>query len=138
MWDIQRSILSSPLYVFLSTPKPQAPLQLQLAKRPRERVAMDKMDPLPDQVQYILVIGDYFTKWKDAHAMPNMEAITVARIFVNEFICRFGIPEQLHTDQGRNFESTLPRDKLLGITKTHTTPYHLQSDGEVQPYSGFR
>ena len=66
-----------------------------------QRVAMDILGPLPETDhgnKYILVIGDYFTKWKEAYAMPNMEAITVARIFVNEFICRFGVPEQLHTD----------------------------------------
>ena len=62
--------------------------------------------------------------------MPNMEAISVARLFVNEFICWFGAPEQLHADQGRNFESAL-LCKLLGITKTRTTPYHRQSDGMI-------
>jgi len=69
--------------------------------------------------------------------MPNMEAITIARIFVNEFICRFGVPEQLHTDQGRNFESTLIREvcKMLGITKTRTTPYHPQSDGMIERFN---
>ena len=86
-------------------------------------VVMNILGPLPESDcgnKYILVIGDYFTKWKEAHAMPNMEAITVARFFVNEFICRFGAPEQLHTDQGRNFESALLKEicKLLGITKT--------------------
>ena len=70
--------------------------------------------------------------------MPNMEAITVARIFVNEFICRFGVPEQLHTDQGRNFESALLKEicKLLGITKTRTTPYHPQSNGMIERFNG--
>jgi len=33
--------------------------------------------------KYIL---DYFTKWKEAYALPDMEAITIARIFINEFI----------------------------------------------------
>ena len=68
------------------TPKPRAPLQLQLAKRPMERVAMDILGPLPETARgskYILVIEDYFTK---AHAMPNVEAVTVARILVNEFL----------------------------------------------------
>ena len=121
-------------------PKPRAPLQLQAAERPMECVTMDILGPLPESARgnkYILVIGDYFTKWKEAHAMPNMEAITVARILVNEFICRFGIPEQLHTDQGKNFESTLIKEicKILGITKTRTTPYHPQSDGMIERFN---
>ena len=69
--------------------------------------------------------------------MPDSEATTVARILVNEFICRFGVPEQLHTDQGRNFESTLIKQicQLLGIRKTRTTPYHPQSDGMVERFN---
>ena len=88
---------------------------------------MDILDPLPETARgnkYILEIGDYFTKWKEAHAMPNVEAATIARIIVNEFVCHFGIPKQLHTDQGRNFESSLIKEvcKILGIVKTRTTP----------------
>ena len=69
--------------------------------------------------------------------MPDSEATTVARLLVNEFICRFGVPEQLHTDQGRNFEYTLIKQicQLLGIRKTCTTPYHPQSDGMVERFN---
>eukprot|EP00731_Ephydatia_muelleri_P003023 Em0001g3023a len=87
--------------------KLRAPLQLDPAVRPLQRVAMDIMGPLPETSRgnkYILVIADYFTKWSEAYPIPNMEAITVAICLVNEFICRFGVPEQLHSDQGRNFE----------------------------------
>ncbi len=48
--------------------------------------------------------------------------------------CRFGIPEQLHSDQGRQFESNLVREvsSILHIHKSRTTPYHPQSDGLVE------
>ena len=48
--------------------------------------------------KYVLVVGDYFTKWTEAYPMPDLEATTVARLLVNEFICHFSVPEQLHTD----------------------------------------
>ncbi len=43
-------------------------------------------------------------------------------------------PEQLHSDQGRQFESELLQEvcKLLGISKSRITPYHPQSDGLVE------
>ena len=39
--------------------------------------------------------------------MKDMEAAMIARLLVNEVICRFGVPDSMDTDQGRNFESTL-------------------------------
>ena len=46
----------------------------------------------------------------------------------------FGLPEVIHSDQGRNFESDLFKElcQLLGIEKTRTTPYYPQSDGMVE------
>ncbi len=75
-----------------------------------QHVAMDTLGRLPEtenKNKYILVVGELFTKWMEALQMPNMEAATVARLFVSEFVCRYAAPEILHTDQGRNSESTL-------------------------------
>ena len=117
-----------------------APMQTETAGKPLQRVSMDILGPLPvtkRQNRYILVIGDYFTKWMEALPMSNMEAQTVARLFVNHFVTRFGSPEYLHTDQGRNFESALVKEacKILGIEKTRTTPCHPQSNGMVERFN---
>ncbi|KAK3712549.1 hypothetical protein QZH41_002384 [Actinostola sp. cb2023] len=69
--------------------------------------------------------------------MPNQEAVIVATKVVEEFVSRFGVPRQLHSDQGRNFESAVFREmcSLLGIDKIRTTPLHPQSDGMVERYN---
>ena len=115
----------------------RAPLVSSCPGYPFERIALDIMGPLPTTEsgqKYILVVGDYFTKWTEAFPLPNQEAKTVAEKLVNEVISRFGAPERIHTDQGRNFEAQLFKEmcNLFSIEKTRTTPYHPQSDGMVE------
>ena len=80
---------------------------------------------------------DYFTCWAEAYAIPNQEATTVASKLVDEFFCRFSVPSQLHSDQGRQFESSLIKEicKLLDIKKSRMTPYHPEGDGLVERYN---
>lgn len=52
-------------------------------------------------------------------------------------MCRFGVPRSIHSDQCRNFESTLFRElcRLLHIHKSRTSPYHPQSDGLIEHFN---
>ena len=118
----------------------RAPMEIVKSGFPIERIAIDILGELPITERgnrYILVIGDYFSKWTECHAMPNMEASTVASILVEQVVSRFGIPYFIHSDQGRQFESKLFSEmcKLLQITKTRTTPYHPKSDGMVERFN---
>ena len=105
-----------------------------------DRIAIDILGELPETDngnKYIVVVSDYFTKWTHAMAIPDQVAQTVADKIMIEFIAVFGVPTQLHTDQGRNFESHLFKQvcDLLGIHKTRTTPFHAQSDGQVERWN---
>jgi len=106
---------------------------------PFERIAVDIAGPFPGSDRgnrYLLVTMDYFTKWPDVYAIPNQEASTEADVLVSNFFCCFGVPMELHSDQGRNFESLLLREVLewLGVRKTRTTPLHPQWDGMLERY----
>ena len=121
-------------------PKRTAPLQKFECGYPMQVVATDIVGPFPESEQgntYVLVASDYFTRWVEAYAIPNQEATTVATKLVDEMFCRFAIPEQLHSDQGRQFESELVQEvsRILQIHKTRTTPYHPQSDGLVERFN---
>ena len=103
-----------------------------------ERVALDLFGPLPVTKRgnkYIMVVNDYFTRW--VYSLPNQEAATVARVLVNEWICHYGAPDTIHSDQGKNFDSQLFKEtcQLVGIHKTRTTLYHSQSDGLVERFN---
>ena len=120
--------------------KNKAPLKQYQVGEPLERIAMDLLGPLPltrRGNRHVLVIGDYFTKWMEAIALPDQDTETVAKAVVEEFICRYGTPRQLHTDRGTCFESNLFRSicKLLNIEKTKTTARHPRSDGMVERFN---
>ena len=115
----------------------RGPLQNIRAGYPMQIVATDIMGPFPPSKsgnKYILVASDYFTRWVEAFAIPNQEAVTVAKTLTDNVFCRFSMPDQLHSDMGPQFESDIIKElsKLLQIRKTHTTPYHPQSDGLVE------
>ena len=69
-----------------------------------------------------------------AYPLRNIEAQTVAETFVHEFVSRFGVPQELHTDQLTLFQSRVMNEicKILGIHKTRTTSFHPMSDGLVE------
>ena len=79
---------------------------------------------------------DYFTKWAEAVPLRDQTAATISAAVI-KICCSFGIPEVLHSDQGRNFESQLFRDVMtaFGIQKSHTTAYHPQGDGMVERFN---
>lgn len=119
----------------------KSPSHQSVTGAPLYRIAVDIVGPLRQTSngnEYVIVLCDYFTKWAEAYAVPNHTALTVGDKIVNEFICRFGVPEQIHSDQGREFESkmfsVLCHKLQLGIEKTRTTPYRPQSDSLVERY----
>ena len=121
-------------------PKRRASLHTISTGYPMQTVAVDILGPLPttpSQNRYILVAEDHFTRWTEAFAIQNQEATTVAEKLVNEMFLRFSPPTQLHSDQGRQFESSVMSEvcKLLGIAKSRTTAYHPQCDGLVERHN---
>ena len=91
--------------------------------------------PVPWQGnRYALVVTDCFTKCVEIYALLNHEAETVAQMLTCEFFSRYGVPLELHSDQGMQFESKLFQEicELLGIHKTCTTPFRPQSDRQSE------
>ena len=105
-----------------------------------DRVAVDVMGPLSlteSGNKYIVVFLDYLTKWPEAFAIPDQTAQTIARLVVEQIVCRHGCPLELLSDQGSNFTSHLV-SKICKICVTHkmaTTSYHPQTDGLVERFN---
>lgn len=113
------------------------PLQKVITAEPMDIVAIDILYGLQtasDGSMYILVTTDYFTKWPEAYALPDFEAYTCMTALYNNFFARFGLPRQIHSDQGKKFESKLFSEscKIAGIEKSRTTPFYPRSDRQME------
>lgn len=102
-----------------------------------DKVSMDIMGPLPTSINgnsYILTIQDLLTKYSLAIPLKQTTAVHTADAFVNRFICTFGSPRAIVTDQGRNFISSLMRNvaRKFKIKQCRTTAYRPQSNGSVE------
>ena len=78
------------------THRRRAPLQPVCTGYPLEVVAVDNTGPFPESERgncYVLVVGDYFTKWAETYTLPDQEAATVSQKLVDEFFCRFSVPQ---------------------------------------------
>ena len=83
-----------------------------------------------------MVVQDYFTKWAEAILLKNQTAPLITEALV-KLCCTFGLPDIIHSDQGRAFESLLLRHTLdaFGMKKSRTTAYHPQGDGMVERFN---
>lgn len=101
-------------------------------------IHMDLVGPLPPSGgnTYILSIVDRFTRWPEAYPIADSVARTVATTFITEYLPRFGVPLELTTDQGPQFESKLFNEltSMIGTIHIRTTPYHPQSNGMVERF----
>jgi O-acetyl-ADP-ribose deacetylase (regulator of RNase III) len=107
------------------------------AKTPFEKIFMDIVGPITTSYRnnsYILTIQDDLTKYSLAIPIPKHDANTIAKEFVEKFVCFHGAPKSIVSDQGADFLSKVFSAccKLLKIEKLHTTAYHPQSDGALE------
>jgi len=79
---------------------------------------------------------DHFTKWAEAMPIRNHTAPTVARQLMVNVISRFGVPQQILSDRGSEFESDLFRALLewLGVDKLRTTVFKASTNGQVERF----
>ncbi|CAL2257720.1 unnamed protein product [Prunus armeniaca] len=86
------------------------------------------------QVKYAVVAVDYFTKWAEAEALATITAARIETFVWQNIVCRFGIPNAIVTDNGRQFDSAKFKQfcSNLKIKLCFASPAHPQSNGQVE------
>ena len=112
----------------------RAPLKSIIVTRPWQMLGLDFMGPFKTTCRgntYIILGVDHYTKYIEGLATVSFDSETTALFVLNNIICRYGMVEQILTDQGVNFESHLFKHlcNLLGSDKLHTSTYHPAGNG---------
>jgi cleavage and polyadenylation specificity factor subunit 1 len=101
-------------------------------------IHIDLVGPLPTSAGFAncLTAVDRFTRWPEEIPIPDITAETVARALNTGWISRFGCPQTITTDQGRQFESQIFRSlaQLCGIQLSRTTAHHPAANGLVERF----
>ncbi|KAJ8404545.1 hypothetical protein AAFF_G00338120 [Aldrovandia affinis] len=138
--DVKEYVQCCRRCVFSKSPEPaRAPLESIITTRPLELVCIDfwSAEDSSNKSVDVLVVTDHFTKLAQAYPCSNQLAKVVAWQLWNNFFCTYGFPDRVHSDQGANFESSLIAEMLqvVGIQKSHTTPYHPMGNGCVERFN---
>ena len=125
-----------------ANPLPRAPLGHLSADQPFATLYIDivggqgslSLGPSPKS---ILTMIDRLTGCAEAVPIADQSAATVARTVDNEWYARYGVPEQLHSDRGTQFEAALFTEvcATFGVDKTRTTPYRPQANGKCERFN---
>ena len=121
------------------TPKTKPYMSHVKAVRPLQIVAVDftLLEKSSSGVENVLVITDVFTKYTIAVPTRDQTAKTVSRVLVREWIQKLGIPERLHSDQGKSFENNIIFEmcKMYQIKKSKTSPYHPEGNSQAERFN---
>ena len=119
---------------------PTPPLQLvEYPARPWQKVALDivgELKWLPENHRYLLVLVDLHSKWPEIRATATITS-NVVKEFLADCFARWGLPEQIQTDNERQFVSQEFQEFLLqhGVWHCKTALYHPQANGAVEQFN---
>ena len=125
--NIRRGVVTPPGYI----PTPRGPM--------RELVIdyVDMITPIEGK-RYMLVVVDRFSRWVEACPTKRKDAQSVAKFLCREVLPRFGLPDRISSDNGREFVDKTVKLILqkLGIKQRLGAVYHPQSQGICERMNG--
>ena len=85
----------------------------------------------------VLAFTCRFSLWREAIAVPTVDAQISARAFYDLIITRHGFVNTLQSDRGSNFLAKMMRELyvIMGVKKVSTTAYHPSCNGRIERFS---
>ena len=142
--DINNYIKSCVPCAQFNTRRKKAPGNLkpiQPSERVWQLVSMDFHGPITPVSQrgnkYIICLTDVLSKFVITKAVRDNTTQTEVRFLKEDVIAKFGTPRCILTDNGTHFTSAIMNElcKQIGMTHLYSTPYHPQTNGQVERYN---
>ncbi|XP_072081062.1 uncharacterized protein [Arachis hypogaea] len=104
---------------------------------PFNQWGLDILGPFPTapgQVKFLIVGVDYFSKWVEAQPLARITSQQTITFVWKHIICRFGIPQHITTDNGRQFADQKFQAFLqnLKIKQHFASVEHPQTNGQAE------
>ena len=98
--------------------------------------SIEETVPLKEEpiIRNVLVLQDHFSKYVVAYVVKDQTAPTATETLRNGYFGLFGVPAYLVSDQGKAFTGHIITHlcDLYGVQKLRTSPYHAQTNGQVE------
>ena len=87
--------------------------------------------------KYIICLTDILSKFVITKAVHDNTAQTAVHFLEKDIVTKFGTPRCIITDNKTHFTSTMMNKliKQIGATHLYTTPYHPQTNGQIEGYN---
>lgn len=104
---------------------------------PFQKIFVDLLGPLrmtAKKERYVLSVVDAHSKWLLCTPLRQQTAENVGQALIDQVFTKFGFPEYMVSDNGRQFVGEIVQDvvKMFGIHHIRTTPYHPEGNGAVE------
>ena len=109
---------------------------------PFEQICLDIVGPLPvtsRDNRYLLTIMDRFTRYTEVIPLQYITAEAVADAYIDNWLCRYGPPKEVLSDNGTQFTSQVFNlvQKLSNVKHKFASPYHPQCNGLIERFHRF-
>nr|GEW79405.1 reverse transcriptase domain-containing protein [Tanacetum cinerariifolium] len=116
---------------------PQQPLTPITTPWPFYKWGIDIAGPFPERsgkVKFLIVVMDYFIKWIAAKVVATITGNQVKKFVWDNIVCRFGLPGEIVSDNGKQFSDNPFKDwcEKLNITQRFASVKHPQSNGLLE------
>nr|ABB47092.1 retrotransposon protein, putative, Ty3-gypsy subclass [Oryza sativa Japonica Group] len=120
---------------------PQYDLQPIAPIWPFARWGLDIIGPFPvarNGYKFAIVAVEYFSRWIEAEPLGAITSAAVQKFVWENIVCRFGVPKEFITDNGKQFDSDKFREMCVGLNLEirFALVTHPQSNGAAERTNG--